>query len=169
VQSLREVHAADGYPSRWPEDPAAWLAPSRLAEAWVATDPSSRNGRRADDADGCPIGSIAGHIGAVVGVDEPMFTDATRRPPAQLVKASMLFVTPSARGRGVAVELMAAFTDYAHRHELCPVLDVVEDGTSAIKLYERLGWRLAGRQAAEWTDAEGRHPTVRVYVGPTRA
>lgn len=31
---LREVHERDGYPDRWPADPAAWLEPSEAA--WVA-------------------------------------------------------------------------------------------------------------------------------------
>lgn len=33
---LAEVHRADGYPSPWPADPAAWLARRDLAAAWVA-------------------------------------------------------------------------------------------------------------------------------------
>ena len=34
VTVLAEVHAADGYPMRWPADPVAWLRPD--AEGWVA-------------------------------------------------------------------------------------------------------------------------------------
>jgi GNAT superfamily N-acetyltransferase len=33
---LATVHRADGYPSPWPADPAAWLARPDLACAWVA-------------------------------------------------------------------------------------------------------------------------------------
>ncbi|MDR6326186.1 hypothetical protein [Actinoplanes couchii] len=30
VALLRDVHAADGYPVNWPEDPRGWLAPPEL-------------------------------------------------------------------------------------------------------------------------------------------
>lgn len=47
VQVLREVHEADRYPDRWPEDPQAWLLPD--ADSWIAvTD-----------------GSILGHVSLV--------------------------------------------------------------------------------------------------------
>lgn len=34
VRVLREVHEADRYPDRWPEDPQAWLLPD--ADSWIA-------------------------------------------------------------------------------------------------------------------------------------
>ena len=45
------------------------------------------------------------------------------------------------------------------------VLDVVE-GTAAVGLYERWGWRLADRRPAGWTAPDGREPTSRVYLSP---
>jgi hypothetical protein len=32
------VHAADGYPLRWPADSPAWLTPMNLLSAWIAED-----------------------------------------------------------------------------------------------------------------------------------
>ena len=36
VDVLREVRLADGYPTKWPSDPRAWLDRPTLDEAWVA-------------------------------------------------------------------------------------------------------------------------------------
>src|SRR5262252_10413952 len=36
VALLARVHAADGYPVHWPEDPGRWLTPDELLGAWVA-------------------------------------------------------------------------------------------------------------------------------------
>ena len=44
VAMLELVHAADGYPSRLPEDPRRWLTPADTVGAWVAADPGGLSG-----------------------------------------------------------------------------------------------------------------------------
>lgn len=83
VAALRAVHLADGYPLRWPPDPAEWLSPARLGRAWVAELPD--------------IG-LAGHVAVLPG------------QPAEL---SRLFVVPAARRRGVAEALVAQAVSWA--------------------------------------------------------
>ncbi|MEV6842521.1 GNAT family N-acetyltransferase [Actinoplanes sp. NPDC051411] len=80
VAALREVHEADGYPTNWPADPAAWLTPPELAAAWVAS---------LDDV------PLAGHALLV------------NRPSGEL-ELARLFVPPAARRRAVASALLAA-------------------------------------------------------------
>jgi GNAT superfamily N-acetyltransferase len=76
VEALRAVHRASGYPANWPADPAQWLRPSHILQAWVATT---------DDT------PIAGHV-------------ILRQTPAteRSAEVSRLFVVPAARRQGVA-------------------------------------------------------------------
>ncbi|MEU5016884.1 GNAT family N-acetyltransferase [Streptomyces angustmyceticus] len=47
VALLAAVHTHSGYPHRWPDDPARWLTPDGLTDAWVA------------EADGAVVGHAA--------------------------------------------------------------------------------------------------------------
>ncbi len=85
---LEEVHASGEYPMWWPTDPAQWLSPSGCAAAWVAEDPAA--------------GSIVGHVCVVRGVDDPVVASLTGVTSDGLASVSRLFVSPAARGRGVA-------------------------------------------------------------------
>ena len=140
VEMLREVHLKDGYPSRWPEDPEGWLSPPGLTRAWVAEDPET---------------GLLGHVGVVTDGEGP--AGVTR-----------LFVSPAARGRGLALgaRLLEAVTEWAREQGLGLVLDVVEDGGAAIALYERLGWQLVERGTADWETADGRRLPLRIYRAP---
>ena len=61
-----------------------------------------------------------------------------------------LFVAPAARGRGVGTRLLAAVAERARAEGCAEVrLDVV-DGNRARALYEREGFRPAGRVEAGW-------------------
>jgi GNAT superfamily N-acetyltransferase len=40
VRLLREVRLANGYPTKWPSDPKAWLDLPEFDQAWVATNSS---------------------------------------------------------------------------------------------------------------------------------
>jgi hypothetical protein len=44
VTALRAVYETSGYPSNWPADPAQWLRPPGMLQAWVAdwTAPDGR-------------------------------------------------------------------------------------------------------------------------------
>ncbi|RRQ27818.1 GNAT family N-acetyltransferase [Rhodococcus sp. Eu-32] len=83
VRALREVHESDGYPDRWPDDPATWLTPAETDAAWVAEKANS----------------IVGHALLV------------RRDAALWV--SRLFVRPSGRGSAVGTSLLSRMRDYA--------------------------------------------------------
>ena len=121
----------------WPDDPAAWLSPPGLLGAWIAT------------VDGRLLGHVAltgdGADGAEVG---------------------RLFVTPEARGEGMAVVLLEAATRHARTPGRRVELRVVEDSTAAIRLYERLGWTLLGTGPAPFTRSDGTRPIERRYRQP---
>jgi hypothetical protein len=69
VELLRDVHAADAYPSTWPSDPLRWLAPQGLLRAWVAVADSSIVGRLV--------------AGAIDEDADPYFTLVSRRPASE--------------------------------------------------------------------------------------
>jgi GNAT superfamily N-acetyltransferase len=77
----------------WPADPAEWLSPSGSATAWVAEDPAA--------------GSIVGHVCVVRGVDDPVVASLAGVASDRLASVSRLFVSPAARGRGLAQALLA--------------------------------------------------------------
>jgi len=134
VAALRAVHEADGYPLRWPSDPAGWLSPPGLAQAWTASL--------------LGIGP-AGHVAIVAGT------------PAEL---SRLFVAPGARRRGVAEALVTVAADWARERRLPLVLEVVDEGrSSAIAFYESRGWELTHTSVADWTGPGGSPVKLRHY------
>lgn len=145
VQILAEVHRLDGYPETWPADPAGWLARPGLIAAWVAAG---------DDG-------VAGH--AALSWPRP------GNPAAALygdgaVLLSRLFVAPAARGLGVGARLAGHAVRQAREDGLHPVLEVLEaEGSPAIALYERLGWKLLGRTRQNWG---GLDVPIRCYAAP---
>jgi GNAT superfamily N-acetyltransferase len=150
--ALAEVHRADGYPSRWPDDAAGWLTPRAMIVAWVAEDG----------------GQLAGHValGQEPFPGQPRPGQPAPDQPAPSVAVHRLFVTPGARGRGAASLLLAAAMDQAARTGTGLWLEVTEGSDAAIALYLRHGWRYAGRDLASWTTAGGEHPVIRRYLAP---
>ncbi len=149
VTALRSVYETDGYPANWPEDPERWIsAPGRTTQAWVAS---------VDD-------EIAGHLAVAVGLTDDAWRDHTDRAPAELIEIIRLFVAPKHRGKGVGGRLMAEAQEYADSRGLQPVLEVADDESAAIGLYESLGWQLVDTRPATWTTPDGVHPTLRWYV-----
>lgn len=150
VETLAEVHSQDGYPKRWPADPVAWLDPPTLIAAWI---------------DGCDH-TVIGHVALAADVADPLLGlgRASGCPVEQLASVSRLFVLPADRGTGRARALLAAAAIYAVERGLGLVLDVVDDAAAAIALYERLGWKLVHRRAADWTTDDGHHPLLRRYI-----
>jgi [ribosomal protein S18]-alanine N-acetyltransferase len=147
---LRRVHDLNGYPSRWPDDPVSWLSPAGLMAAWVAEQD----------------GVVAGHVGLVRGVQARCLLEATGRDAGELAGIVRLFVDPAARRAGHARELLGAAMTHAVSGNLVAVLNVLDDAEDAIALYERSGWRLAGRESATWTMPSGVKPMLRYYVKP---
>jgi GNAT superfamily N-acetyltransferase len=151
TEVLRRVHEANGYPGRWPRDPAGWISPAGLMRAWVAETG----------------GAIAGHTGLVHGMQAGCVLRATGRGAGELAVVARLFVDPAARRAGLARELLDTAKAHAVAGGLQPVLDVVEGSHAAIALYERSGWRQAGRERATWTTPAGLTPMLRYYVWPS--
>ncbi|MCZ2850694.1 GNAT family N-acetyltransferase [Modestobacter sp. VKM Ac-2978] len=151
VRALREVHDVDGYPARWPADPTAWLTPSGTVACWVAE----------------VAGVVVGHACLVGGVVDDVLSRRTGVPAGGLGVVSRLYVAPRGRGQGLGAGLLAAVTACAEDRGLQVVLEVVE-ASGAVRLYERLGWRLVDRRSADWTTPAGVRPPIRVYVPPPR-
>jgi GNAT superfamily N-acetyltransferase len=86
----------------------------------------------------------------------------------RLASVSRLFVSPVARGRGLGLgtSLLAAVSSWTSSHDCRLMLDVVDVGKPAIRLYERLGWRLVDRRQADWITPQGERLPVRIYLAP---
>ncbi|MFB9468905.1 GNAT family N-acetyltransferase [Nonomuraea salmonea] len=91
-------------------------------------------------------GAVLGHVGL------------TR--DAEIVR---LFVTPAARGRGLAAHLL----DAVRAATPGPLkLEVSSEGTTAIALYERTGWRHTGTTRGRWLNAAGEPALLHHYTSP---
>lgn len=135
---LRQVHVTQRYPVRWPDDPEAWLTPPGMTAAWVA--------RRDDE--------VIGHVClGRKGLAPPDLT------------LERLFVAPDAAGSGVGRALITHASDWAAERRLPLTLDVADNCTNAITLYERLGWRLTGRSPIDWGDDAA--SSLLHFVAPT--
>jgi GNAT superfamily N-acetyltransferase len=153
ADALRLVHESDRYPMVWPDDPIAWLTPDGTLGAWVAF----------------VDGELVGHVMIVDGgkVEHAAeLAEAARVPVTNLAGVSRLFVTPAARGTGVAVTLLERVEDMPARRGRRLVLDVVDDGGAAIHLYERLGWTRVAAGPASWTRPDGVRPQAAAYLSP---
>lgn len=149
--ALAEVHAADGYPLRWPADPVSWLAPRhRTLAAWVAeTD-----------------GGIVGHVLLSNGQADPDLAAAIGVPQERMAVVVRLFLVPRARGHGLATRLLDAATTEAYARELQPALEVMDTDYAAIKLYRRLNWQHKGSGPATFTRLDGQPAIVHYFVAP---
>ncbi|MET7336606.1 GNAT family N-acetyltransferase [Nonomuraea sp. NPDC005650] len=79
------------------------------------------------------------------------------------MEVTRLFVTPAARGRGLAARLL----DTVRAAVETPLkLEVSSEGKAAIAFYERSGWRRVGSSRARWLNAAGEPALVHHYVSP---
>lgn len=148
VGVLAAVHARDGYPANWPEQPATWLTPEPFVDAWVAQ----------------LGGTIVGHVALSEGSDDdlgPMLLK--HRSDARAGVVSRLFVSPDARGYGIGGRLIGRLEGEAGGQGLRPVLDVLGSDRPAIALYERLGWTRLGSVEQQWGS---RTVTIHCYAAP---
>jgi GNAT superfamily N-acetyltransferase len=153
VRLLASVHATDGYPTRWPADPAAWLSPGRLLAAWVVE-------RRE---------ILLGHIalcGAVGDTGAPVWTAATGLPPERIAEVARLFIAPDARGQGFGATLLETACAEARRLGFRPTLKVLDHDRAAIALYERLGWRRVASARMPWAVPRDDEALLHYYVAP---
>ncbi|MEJ2888341.1 GNAT family N-acetyltransferase [Actinomycetospora aeridis] len=129
--ALVEVHRADGYPVEGVAEPRTWLTPPGTLRAWVAT---------LDDA-------VVGHALAMTAQPAIAAVEAWAQlggDVATTVVGARLFVAPAGRGHHLGTRLARTLTDWATRHALDVVGDVMVKDTVAIAIYERLGWHRIG-------------------------
>lgn len=149
---LREVHLDDRYPSRWPQDPARWLAGRDRLAAWVSeTD-----------------GTLDGHIS--LHATDPSrarreWLSALGVPAEQVAVVSRLFVARSARGRGIGGALMQVAERHVAQRGIRLALDVADHNLDAIAFYERSGWQRVGTASLALDD--GSVLPLLVYVKAT--
>jgi GNAT superfamily N-acetyltransferase len=138
VEALRTVYETSGYPTNWPDDPARWLRPPGILQAWVAT---------------------------TVGI--PVAGQAILMQPSpgeRSAEVSRLFVVPAARRRGVASALLETVMGAAAENDLDLFLDVTDHLAGARALYQRAGFRLITTTQADWTTPDGRPVTLHRYA-----
>ncbi len=149
VEVLRRTHDEDGYPARWPDDPASWLTPPGHLAAWTAWS----------------SGSVVGHVGLAAPDPDaaPLVTRlVVHRDHRGLGIADALLATAEAAAAATAepaADAAAAVTAAVPTLRL----DVTEETPGAWRLYERRGWRLTHRSPADWAKPDGTVPTMRWY------
>jgi GNAT superfamily N-acetyltransferase len=137
VGALALVAEADGYPTRWPADPAGWIRSSAVIDAWVADDG----------------GDLLGNVNLRWPGDQaPVTMWRARGGDEECALVSRLFVVPSARRRGLGLALLDAACARAADLGRRPVLDVVDDNRAAVAMYRRLGWIELGRYEERFHD-----------------
>jgi GNAT superfamily N-acetyltransferase len=153
VALLADVHAADGYPMYWPADPPNWLAPDNMLAAWVAEHEHA----------------LLGHVALCSAVGEsaaPLWSAAYGLAPEHIAAVARLFVSPSARGRGLGAALLAKACAEARARGLRPALEVLDHDRGAIALYERTGWRRVASAPTPWALASGGQAVLHYYIAP---
>lgn len=153
VQSLARVHATDGYPTRWPADPSAWLTPRNLLVAWVVEE---------ERALLCHVALC----GAEDDMGAPTWSAACDCPAELIAEVGRLFVAPDARGRGLGAALLETACAEACRRGLWPALKVLEHDQAAIALYERVGWRRVASTRMPWAVAHESEALLHYYIAP---
>ncbi len=149
AQVLVAVHERDGYPVEGVADPHTWLTPPGLLWAWVA------------ELDRRVVGHVS--VSRPTGEDAVTMLDSSSGEDTVGVLAR-LFVDPTARGLGLGERLVQTVTDEASAAGRRLVLDVMTKDQSAIRLYERLGWRYLGSTCHE-VDGDECVPAY-CYVSP---
>ena len=152
---LRRGHASDGYPVNWPQDPHRFLSPSDEMEAWVATEADTGTGTGT---------AIVGHLVLSEGQTERReLADMGHHIDDAVAGVSRFFVRPDARGAGVGAALLATASREAAARGRELMLSVVDTGdTSAVAIYEHLGWRLIASLPLDWA-TNGAPPFVMHY------
>ncbi|MBQ26235.1 GNAT family N-acetyltransferase/peptidase C39 family protein [Alcanivorax sp.] len=99
------------------------------------------------------------HAGLIVALDEQQqlagYALVLLQPGTRLARLYSIAVDPQQRGKKLGEHLLDAAEDYAHQQRrLFLRLEVRKDNTTAIALYERLGYRLFAQRADYYEDHE---------------
>ena len=141
VRALAIVHEVSGYPSNWPAEPARWLSPAGLQQAWVAVANET---------------TVAGHVGVRQPSDAPTEEDGA--------EVARLFVVPPARRQGIAQALLRQAMHWAVVNDCGLTLEVTGHLQAARALYETTGFHLVGTRRPEWTTPQGQPVTLYRYA-----
>jgi ribosomal protein S18 acetylase RimI-like enzyme len=155
AEVLEEQQPHTGYPQRWPlpSPVAEFLTRPGELGAWVATL----------DDDPAPVG----HVSVTApgsGPEVDGWVAGVGRPAEELAAVSVLFVDHRVSGRGVGGALLDAAVAFIRESGRAPVLDVVQETRSAVRLYERHGWRVVGEARPWWLPTD--HLPVLLMVLP---
>ena len=135
------VHERDGYPRHLPgSDYRSFLFGHEALGAWVV------------ESDDRVIGQVALHPHSSKPVMD-VATTALGLTADRLGVVARLVVHPDRRGRGAGAELLARAADEAVALGRWPILDVVQDLTAAVLLYERQGWVRLGHVTVTFRNA----------------
>lgn len=119
-----------------------------LESAMFATDRVSRRSFRRFLSGRSAILLVAMQDGAVGG-----YALVLLRRGSPLARLYSIAVDPDARGRGIAAALMTACERAAAKRRAAAMrLEVQVDNARALKLYDRLGYRVFGRYEAYYDD-----------------
>ncbi|MFK7601526.1 GNAT family N-acetyltransferase [Deinococcus sp. SM5_A1] len=151
MQALSGTHRAAAYPSVWPTDPAAFLAPPLTLGAWVA------------EVGGVAVGQV---VLRVVSEPLPQWIAVTGLLPQDVAFISRLLIAPDHQRHGLARQLFRAAWAGARRLKRRAILDVQTDAAAPVALYDSEGWTRVATLSAPWTGADGRHPQIYVYISP---
>lgn len=174
---LARVYEKDRYPVQGVSNAIEFLSSPDALRSWVAVTESEAT------SDSAPPGaspnndnqdeslSILAHISLSLPPQtstDPavvLWRSQNSQPVAVLER---LFVDPAARGQGLAEKLMRTVTDEAGKRGLRCVLFALVKDVGAMRLYERVGWRVFGREMYGYGDADGewREMEAVCYVGP---
>jgi ribosomal protein S18 acetylase RimI-like enzyme len=89
-------------------------------------------------------------------------------PAGSLAAVGVLFVDPTATGRGVGTALLSTAVEHVRALGRVPVLDVVSESTRAVALYERHGWRVVGTARPPWLPVD-RDPLLLMALAEPQA
>lgn len=152
---LVQVYAADGYPVEGVDSPRGWLDLPDAMGQWTAL------------LDGVPVGHI--------GLHEPgpeaqtvHFAQLSGYAPAEISEIVRLFVSPTARGKGVARKLLRAAVAKSTEASKVATLEVMQKDAAAIDLYTAMGWKVVGRSGHSVGDGRQVPALVMIYRSPTR-
>ncbi len=149
------THRLDRYPMYLPADLRSFIVNEDALGAWVAEDDSG------------VLGHVALHPSSAKEVMD-LAVLASGVAADRIAVVARLLVAPEARRRGTGRALLEKATQEAARLGRRAVLDVVEDHTAAIRLYEDCGWTRAGQ--VDWAlpgDLPLREFVYLAPIGPT--
>ncbi|WP_406830765.1 GNAT family N-acetyltransferase [Pedococcus sp. KACC 23699] len=151
---LAEQRPHSNYPQRWPLPMPVeeFLHRPAQLEAWVA------------EIDGVVVGHVA--VAAVQPGDMAAgWSAGTGRPMSELAEVSVLFVDHATSGHGVGAALLGTAVGFIRDSGWTPVLDVVQETTRAVRLYERKGWVVVGETRPPWLPEDHRPVLLMVLPG----